>query len=274
MFDIKRKPEDKITRYEAKWVAQSFCQMKKIDFFESYSGVVKSMLWKKILFLCIRYDYKVHHVEVISAYLKAELKQEIWTQQFHDFESDDSSQTCLLKKAIYSLKQSARMWYKTLKEFLTNQDFVKIRSDYSVFIHMSPSIIRFWFTTGLCIFILFLLLFFSEGNQKPETKKTLQMQMRVEKEEIKNDRKKNNISTQSKPKQLIWRKEKKKLNWVANFLWFFFLGGFSAKKETKKQNKKKIFCRFLVLFCFILYITWNYWIQKNMKDWKIEKLDK
>ena len=109
VFDIKRGPEGEITRYKAKWVAQGFRQVKGIDFFESYSGVVKSMLWKGILSLCTRYDYEVHHVNIISAYLEAELKEEVWMQQPHGFESDDPSQACLLKKAIYGLKQSARM---------------------------------------------------------------------------------------------------------------------------------------------------------------------
>ena len=77
VFDIKRGPEGEIIRYKARWVAQSFRQVEGIDFFESYSGVVKFMLWKGILFLCTRYDYEIHHVNIISAYLKAELKEKI-----------------------------------------------------------------------------------------------------------------------------------------------------------------------------------------------------
>lgn len=68
---------------------------------------------------CTRYDYEIHHVDIISAYLEAELKEEVWMQQPSGFESADPSDACLLKKAIYGLKQSARMWYDILKAFLT-----------------------------------------------------------------------------------------------------------------------------------------------------------
>lgn len=67
---------------------------------------------------CTRYDYEIHHVDIISAYLEAELKEKIWMQQLSDFESNDSSDVCLLKKIIYDLKQSTRMWYDILKAFL------------------------------------------------------------------------------------------------------------------------------------------------------------
>ena len=35
------------------------------------------MLWKSILALCIRYDYEIYHVDIISAYLKVKLKEKI-----------------------------------------------------------------------------------------------------------------------------------------------------------------------------------------------------
>ena len=75
ILDIKRESNDEIIRYKIKWIAQDFCQIEKIDFFESYSEIVKFMLWKNILTLYIRYDYEIHHVNIISAYLKTELKK-------------------------------------------------------------------------------------------------------------------------------------------------------------------------------------------------------
>ena len=129
------------------------------------------MLWKGILFLCIRYDYEIHHVDIISVYLKAELKEKIWMQQFHDFKSDNPSQACLLKKAIYGLKQSARMWYETLKEFLISQGFVKIRSDHSVFIHENGTVIA--------VYVDDLLLTASKLNDFFAFKETLAEKFRV-----------------------------------------------------------------------------------------------
>ena len=151
IFDIKRESDDEITRYKIKWVAQDFRQIEKIDLSESYSKVVKSMLWKGVLALCTRYDYEVHHVDIISAYLKVELKEKIWMQQFHDFESNDSNKTCLLKKVIDGLKQSIKMWYEILKKNFINIDYVKLFSDHSVFIHENYVIIAVYVNDLLLI---------------------------------------------------------------------------------------------------------------------------
>ena len=65
-------------------------------------------------------------------------------QQSTDFESNNSSKVCLLKKAICDLKQSARMWYETLKNFLTDIGFIRIRFDHFVFIHENGIIIAIY----------------------------------------------------------------------------------------------------------------------------------
>ena len=109
------------------------------------------MLWKNILALCIRYDYEVHHVDIISAYLKVELKEKIWMQQFYDFKSNDSNKACLLKKIIYDFKQSVKMWYEILKNFFTSIDYVKLFFDHFVFIHENDMIIAVYVNDLLLI---------------------------------------------------------------------------------------------------------------------------
>lgn len=46
-------------------------------------------------------------------------------QVLSDFESNNLFDVCLLKKTIYCLKQSVKMWYNTLKTFLTGMDLSK-----------------------------------------------------------------------------------------------------------------------------------------------------
>ena len=72
-------------------------------------------------------------------------------QQFHDFESDDSNKTYLLKKVIYDFKQSIKMWYETLKKKFINIDYVKFFSDHSVFIHKNDLIITVYVNDLLLI---------------------------------------------------------------------------------------------------------------------------
>ena len=72
-------------------------------------------------------------------------------QQFHDFESNDSNKTCLLKKTIYDFKQSIKMWYETLKNFFINIDYVKFFFDHFVFIHENDMIITVYVNDLLLI---------------------------------------------------------------------------------------------------------------------------
>lgn len=129
------------------------------------------MLWKKKLFFCIRYDYKIYYVDIISVDLKIELKNEKWMQQFHDFKTNNFSHVCLFKKIIYNLKQSIKMWYKILKFFLINVDFVKNFFDYFVFIYKNDTIIT--------VYVDNLLLIVSKINDFFIFKKTLTKRFRV-----------------------------------------------------------------------------------------------
>ena len=72
-------------------------------------------------------------------------------QQFHDFKSNDSNKTCLLKKIIYNFKQSIKILYEILKIFFINIDYVKLLFDYFVFIHKNDIIIAIYVNDLLLI---------------------------------------------------------------------------------------------------------------------------
>ena len=47
---------------------------------------------------------------------------------------DGSTRVCKLKKALYDLKQSSRIWYETITTFFKSHDFVSVNADLSVFV--------------------------------------------------------------------------------------------------------------------------------------------
>ena len=89
IFAIKRDLNDEIMRYKTRWVAQSYSQIKSIDYLEFYFEVVKSMLIKIILVLCAKYDYECHHCDIVTAFLKTEIAERTWVRQSIDFEEKD-----------------------------------------------------------------------------------------------------------------------------------------------------------------------------------------
>ena len=63
-------------------------------------------------------------MDVKSAFLNGELKEEVYLQQPPGFKSIEFSDHCYkLEKAVYGLKQAPRAWYETLYEFLVSSGY-------------------------------------------------------------------------------------------------------------------------------------------------------
>ena len=63
-------------------------------------------------------------MDVKSAFLNGELKEEVYLQQPPGFEDLDHPDYCYkLDKAVYGLKQAPRAWYETLSTFLIDSGF-------------------------------------------------------------------------------------------------------------------------------------------------------
>ena len=75
-------------------------------------------------------------MDVKSAYLHPEIKEENYLEQPSGFEKIDASEKkliCRLNKSTYGLKQAAKNWYEELANFLIQQNFVRSKNDYCLF---------------------------------------------------------------------------------------------------------------------------------------------
>ena len=70
-------------------MAQGFAQVKNVDYFETYSPVVKGKPVRLLLALAKENDWVSHHVDVSAAYLNGELDEEIFMTQPPGFEQFD-----------------------------------------------------------------------------------------------------------------------------------------------------------------------------------------
>ena len=128
------------SRYKARWVVKGFRQIEGVDFNETFSSVVKSMSWRILLALGAKYDYEIEHSDVVTAFLEAMLKEEVWVEQPHGFTNGNDSDACRLRRALYGLKQS-REWYATLREFLESIGYKRLTKDSSILIHENGMIV-------------------------------------------------------------------------------------------------------------------------------------
>ncbi|GKE91798.1 retrovirus-related pol polyprotein from transposon TNT 1-94, partial [Tanacetum coccineum] len=77
----------------------------------------------------------VYQMDVKTAFLNGELKEEVYVSQPEGFvDPDRPYHVYRLKKALYRLKQAPRVWYDTLSKFLLAQGFSKGVVDPTLFI--------------------------------------------------------------------------------------------------------------------------------------------
>ena len=76
-------------------------------------------------------------MDIKTAYLNADIEEEIFMQQpegFKKFDKQGNPLICKLRKSLYGLKQSGRNWYLTIKTFLNQLGFTPAIQDECLFI--------------------------------------------------------------------------------------------------------------------------------------------
>ncbi|KAG8497142.1 hypothetical protein CXB51_008390 [Gossypium anomalum] len=121
-------------RYKVRLVAKGYSQIPGVDFTDVFSPVVKHSSIRALLGIVAMYDLELEQLDVKTAFLHGELEEDIYMQQPEGFivlEKEDY--VCLLKKSLYDLKQSPRLWYKRFDSFMTFHDFKRSSFDSCVY---------------------------------------------------------------------------------------------------------------------------------------------
>ena len=115
VFKVKSNEDGHIERYKARLVAQGYNQVQGIDYEDSYSPVVKIKSFRLLMALAVEKGWTDRQLDVKSAYLNSELKEELFMEQPECFEVNEKVQfVCKLNKSIYGLPQSGRCWNEYL----------------------------------------------------------------------------------------------------------------------------------------------------------------
>ena len=125
VFVRKRNEKGDITRYKARLFAQGFTQRPDINFEETYSPVVDATTFRYLISLAVNQGLNIHLMDVVTAYLYGSLDSEIYMQLREGFKlsepctlSSREQYSIRLNKSLYGLKQSGRIWYNRLSEYL------------------------------------------------------------------------------------------------------------------------------------------------------------
>ena len=82
------------------------------------------------LALAAQQGWKVHQMDVKSAFLNGDLQEEVYMTQPPSFDIEGQEhKVCKLIKALYGLKQAPQAWYAKMDEYLRKVGFQRSESN-------------------------------------------------------------------------------------------------------------------------------------------------
>ena len=119
MHKIKLVVDGSIEKYKARFVARGFSQKEGVDYDETFARVAHYTFTRTIIALASTMGWRLHQKDVNIAFLNREIEEEVYVEQPNGLVVHwKESHVCIMKKALYSLKQALRAWYGRIDGFL------------------------------------------------------------------------------------------------------------------------------------------------------------
>ena len=134
VYKTKYQPNGQVDRYKARLVVKGYKQKPGIDYFEVFAPVARMDTIRMILALTAQNHWKIHQMDVKSAFLNGVLEEEVYVEQPQGYEKGHENQVYKLKKALYGLKQAPRAWYTRIDTYLLERDFQKCPYEHTLYI--------------------------------------------------------------------------------------------------------------------------------------------
>ena len=133
-FKIKRFPDGLIKKFKARFCARGDQQLEGIDFFETYAPVVQWTTVHLLLILEVLLELQSKQGDVTAAFLHADLEEheKVYVEMPTGFRQ--KGKVLKLKKTLYGLRQSPRMFWKYLTAAMEACDMVPSKLDPCLFV--------------------------------------------------------------------------------------------------------------------------------------------
>ena len=138
VYRTKYNTDGSLNKHKARLVVKGYSQQYGVDFLETFAPVARLDTIKLLFALAAQKQWRVHQLDVKSAFLNGFLKEEIFIEQPEGFEvAGHEDKVYKLRKALYGLKQAPRAWYDRVDAYLTKLGFVKSLSEPTLYVKSS-----------------------------------------------------------------------------------------------------------------------------------------
>lgn len=130
VFRIKFNGDGTIDKYKARLVVLGNLQHKTKQ--NNYSPVMSDLSFRLLLSFGVKHKMFIHHLDVCTAYLNADIDEEVYVECPPGFDQD-KGHVFKLNKCLYGLRSSALAWYNKIKGILIEIGLIKSKLDECVF---------------------------------------------------------------------------------------------------------------------------------------------
>nr|GEW56784.1 retrovirus-related Pol polyprotein from transposon TNT 1-94 [Tanacetum cinerariifolium] len=131
----KRDARGIVVRNKARLVAQGHRQEEGIDYDEIFSPVARIEAIRLFLAFASYMGFMVYQMDVKSAFLYGEIKEEVYVTQLKGFEDPyNPKHVYRVVKALYGLHQAPKVWYARLSTFLLKHHYRRGTIDKTLFL--------------------------------------------------------------------------------------------------------------------------------------------
>ena len=123
VFKLRKDERGAVIKHKARLVVRGFVQQEGIDYDDSFAPVAR-MESVRVLALAAQEGWPVHHMDMKSAFLNGDLKEEVYVRQPPGFAvAGEEDKVYRLHKALYGLCQAPRAWNEKLDATLKEMGF-------------------------------------------------------------------------------------------------------------------------------------------------------
>jgi len=143
VFRRKYDKDGNVSRYKARLVAQGFAQREGVDYFDTFAPVLHYKSLRVILALVATLDYVLLQMDVPTAFLNAECKEDVYMKPppggLDDEDGAGDDTVCKLIKAIYGIKQAPREWNGNFHNAIIALGYTRCVADPCVYVKVSKT---------------------------------------------------------------------------------------------------------------------------------------